>query len=125
MKAISQNVVLCAFLLGFGGFSVLLQVFSIVAKTDLSIKKYVIGKFLQGIFAALYTFLALKWIPFLNLDYVASSATVAQNSINVLTNNTSSMLTSFFYDFGIFVIGVLGVLVIFYAFRKLYHKVLN
>ena len=125
MKAISQNVVLSAFLLGFGGFSVLLQVFSIVAKTDLSIKKYVIGKFLQGIFAALYTFLALKWIPFLNLDYVASSATVAQNSINVLTNNTSSMLTSFFYDFGIFVIGVLGVLVIFYAFRKLYHKVLN
>ena len=35
IKAISQNVVLCAFLLGFGGFSVLLQVFSIVAKTDL------------------------------------------------------------------------------------------
>ena len=68
MKAISQNIVLCAFLLGFGGFSVLLQVFSIVSKTDLSMKKYFIGKLLQGFIASIYTFLALKFIPFINLD---------------------------------------------------------
>lgn len=93
IKAISQNVILCAFLLGFGGFSVLLQVFSIVAKTDLSIKKYLIGKFLQGIFAAFYTFLALKFIPFINLDLVETS--------NLLSNSltTPNPIYTFFYNF--------------------------
>ncbi len=68
MKAISQNVILCAFLLGFGGISVLFQVFSMISKTDLSMKKYIIGKLLQGVLAAFYTFLALQFLPFLNLD---------------------------------------------------------
>lgn len=77
IKAVSQNVVLCAFLLGFGGFSVLFQVYSLLSKTDLSMKKYVIGKFLQGIVAAIYTFLALKFIPTLNLDIVPTFAPIA------------------------------------------------
>ena len=64
IKVISINIILCAFLLGFGGFSVLLQVFSIVSKNGLSIKKYAFGKLLQGIFAAFYTFLALHFIHF-------------------------------------------------------------
>lgn len=68
IKAISINIILCAFLLGFGGFSVLLQVFSIVSKNGLSIKKYAFGKLLQGIFAALYTFIALQFIPFLQFN---------------------------------------------------------
>ena len=96
IKAISQNVILCAFLLGFGGFSVLLQVFSIVAKTDLSMKKYFIGKFMQGIFAAIYTFLALKFIPFINLDIIQTSSTTS-NSLDTLTNATNA-LYSYFYD---------------------------
>lgn len=68
MKTISINIILCSFLLGFGGFSVLLQVFSIVSKNGLSIKKYTFGKLLQGIFAAFYTFLALQFIPFLQFN---------------------------------------------------------
>ena len=123
IKSISQNVVLCAFLLGFGGFSVLLQVFSIVSKTDLSMKKYFIGKFMQGIIAAIYTFLALKFIPFLNLDIIETS--------NLSTSNISGFLSinnpiySFFYDFGIFVIFVILISVIFNLFNMLYnsHKV--
>lgn len=63
IKNISINIILSAFLLGFGGFSVLLQVFSIVSKNGLSIKKYAYGKLLQGIFAVLYTFIALQAIP--------------------------------------------------------------
>ena len=63
MKEISTNIILCAFLLGFGGFSVLLQVWSIVSKSGLRISQYFIGKLLQGILAAFYTFLALQFIP--------------------------------------------------------------
>ena len=68
MKAISINIILCAFLLGFGGISVLLQVFSITSRANLSIKKYVIGKLLQGAFAAFYTYLALQFLPFLQFN---------------------------------------------------------
>ena len=117
IKAISQNVILCAFLLGFGGFSVLLQVFSIVAKTDLSMKKYFIGKFMQGIFAAIYTFLALKFIPFINLDIIQTSSTTS-NSLDTLTNATNA-LYSYFYDLGIFVIGVIIVFVILVLSKKI------
>ena len=121
IKAISQNVVLCAFLLGFGGFSVLLQVFSIVAKTDLSMKKYFIGKFMQGIFAAIYTFLALKFMPFINLDIVPTSIS-SSNNMEVLTNATNS-LYSYFYDLGIFVIGVIIVFIILGTFKMIYRKI--
>lgn len=58
------NVIICAFLLGVGGISILLQVWSITAKSDLSIKPYFIGKLLQGIFAAFYTFLIISNVSY-------------------------------------------------------------
>lgn len=117
IKAISQNIILCAFLLGFGGFSVLLQVFSIVSKTDLSMKKYVIGKFMQGIFASIYTFLALNFIPFINLDIVITSSNL-NNAITIQTPHFASI----FYDLGISTICIAIVFVIFKLFNKLYRK---
>ena len=59
-KKISINIILASFLLGFGGISVLLQVWSVISKTDLSIKPYIIGKILHACFSAFYTFLFLK-----------------------------------------------------------------
>ena len=68
-KAISINIILSAFLLGFGGISVLLQVLSITSKSDLSIKKYIIGKILQGIIAMSYTYILLNVFPIFNLNF--------------------------------------------------------
>lgn len=68
IKQISINIIITAFLLGIGGLSVLLQVFSIVSKTDLSIKPYIIGKLLQGIFAATYTFIFIQFFPMFNFN---------------------------------------------------------
>lgn len=67
-RKISVNIIICAFLLGFGGISILLQVLSITSTSDISIKPYIIGKLLQGIFAAFYTYLFLQNFTFLNLD---------------------------------------------------------
>ena len=67
-KSISTNIIVCAFLLGFGGFSIMLQILSIVSKAKISIKPYIIGKLLQGIFAALYTYIFIYTIPFFNLN---------------------------------------------------------
>lgn len=68
LKQISINIILTAFLLGIGGISVLLQVLSIVAKSDLSIKPYIIGKILHGFFAAFYTFLIIQIFPMFNFN---------------------------------------------------------
>lgn len=68
IKAISINIILTAFLLGFGGLSVLLQVLSITSKTDLSIKPYFYGKILHGFLAAFYTFIFMNVFPFFNFN---------------------------------------------------------
>lgn len=67
-KNFSINLVITAFLLGFGGISVFLQVFSITSKTDSSIKPYIYGKLLHGLFAAFYTFLLIQIFPFFNFN---------------------------------------------------------
>jgi len=68
LKKISINIILSSFLLGCGGISILLQVWSIVSKTDLSIKPYIIGKLLHGAFAAVYTFLLIQFFPTFMFD---------------------------------------------------------
>ena len=68
MKKLSINIILTSFLLGLGGFSVFLQVWSTISKTDLSIKPYILGKLLHASFSAFYTFLFLQSFPFFNFD---------------------------------------------------------
>lgn len=67
-KKISWNIIFASFLLGFGGISILLQVWSITAKTDLSLKPYVYGKLLHGLLAAFYSYVFMNVFPFLNFD---------------------------------------------------------
>lgn len=67
VKSLSTNILICAFLLGFGGFSVMLQILSVVSKEKLSIKPYIIGKILQAILATAYTFVILQ-IPMFNFN---------------------------------------------------------
>ena len=68
-KKLSINLIFTAFLLGLGGISVFLQVLSITSKTDLSIKPYIYGKILHGLFAAFYTYIFINIIPFFNFDF--------------------------------------------------------
>ncbi len=53
------TVLLISFFLGFGGFCVLLQVYSIISKENISIKPYVLGKVLQGLFSVIITFIMI------------------------------------------------------------------
>lgn len=59
-RNLAVNIIICAFLLGFGGVSIMLQVLSIISKSDISIKPYIIGKLLQGFLAGFYTFLIIQ-----------------------------------------------------------------
>lgn len=69
-KQMSIQLIITAFLLGFAGFSIFLQIFSIAAKNNLSMKPYFFGKILQGILAALYTFIILYIFNFFYFDLI-------------------------------------------------------
>ena len=53
------SIIICSFLLGFGGFSVLLQILSITSKAKISIKPYILGKLLQASLSALFMYILL------------------------------------------------------------------
>ena len=67
-KQISVNIAISSFLLGFGGISILLQVLSITSKSDISIKPYIVGKFLHAFFALIYTILFMNVFPIFNFN---------------------------------------------------------
>lgn len=67
-KKLSLNIIFTAFLLGFGGISIFLQVWSITSKTDLSIKPYILGKLLHGTLTAFYSYIFMSIFPFFNFD---------------------------------------------------------
>ena len=48
------SIMITSFLLGFGGLSILLQIFSIISKENISIKPYFYGKLLQGLFSCFF-----------------------------------------------------------------------
>lgn len=115
IKNISLTITICAFLLGFGGISILLQVFSIISKSDLSIKPYVIGKFLHGILAAFYTYLLIRWIPYFNFDI---SAVFSSNSTSLIHADTLSLSTIFSICFFTFAF----LFFLFYFLRNRWQK---
>ena len=53
------NISVISLLIGFGGLSVLFQVYSIISKENISIKPYIYGKILQGILSFFITFFLL------------------------------------------------------------------
>ena len=65
---LSINIIMASFLLGLGGLSILLQVWSTISKTDLSIKPYILGKLLHACISAFYTFLFLQNFTFFNFN---------------------------------------------------------
>ena len=68
-KKLSINIIIASFLLGLGGISILLQVWSTISKSDLSIKPYILGKLLHACFSAFYTYLCLQNFIFFNFDF--------------------------------------------------------
>lgn len=62
--ALTLKLPVVSFIIGWAGLSVHSQVMSIISKTDIRIRPYLFGKFLQGIFASLYTWVGLKILHF-------------------------------------------------------------
>ena len=70
IKELSINLILTSFLLGLGGISILLQVLSITSTSDLSIKPYIYGKFLHGVFSSVFTLILILLFPCFNFNLI-------------------------------------------------------
>lgn len=103
-KLLSTNIIISAFLLGFGGISVILQIYAIIADTDISIISYILGKFLQGLFASIYTFIFIKIFPFFNLDLVPVFSYNVDSSKYSSFNSYSSIIAIIFFALAIIII---------------------
>lgn len=100
-----------ALVLGFGGFSVHMQVASIISDSNLSLKPYLIGKLLQGIFACIYTFLLMKFTNFFSLD-VIESFNYSNSNMNIVTESSNLF-------FILFMIVSLGIII------QIFKKIMN
>jgi len=68
IKEYTTTIILSSLLLGFGGISILLQVFSIISKTDISIKPYIIGKVLHAIISVIYNIIFFNFFVVFSLN---------------------------------------------------------
>lgn len=103
-QAISINITLCAFLLGFGGLSVALQVYGIIASSGLSIKPYLFSKLLQGGIAAVLTYFTMHHFRFFNWD-IQTVFSPATSPVVTFSSGESSFL---FALFGIIALCIIG-----------------
>lgn len=77
----------CAFLLGFGGLSIYMQLQAIIIDTNLSTRKYLICKLFHGILASIFTYLLIKYTPFFNLDVIPTYTKPITNLQTVVQAN--------------------------------------
>lgn len=86
------EICIAAFLLGFGGISVLMQVSSIVSDNDLSLKAYIFGKILHGLLASLFTYFILKYT---NLFSIVTLPVFSYSNSSMLPiiNETSNLIS--------------------------------
>lgn len=89
-----KSLPIVALILGFGGFSVHMQVASIIADVKLSLKPYLTGKLLQGIFASIYTYLLMKFTNFFSLDIVESFS-YNTKSIKIISESSNLLVILF------------------------------
>jgi len=114
-KSISTNIIMCSFLLGFAGISILLQVYSITINSGISIKPYILGKLLHGLLATIYTYIIIENISYFNFNL---EPVFAINSASLNTNTISSILNCY----NIFILIVLLSLILYLFLQNIYIK---
>ncbi|MBE5821167.1 MAG: sporulation integral membrane protein YlbJ [Clostridiales bacterium] len=100
----------CAFLLGFGGLSIYMQLHAVIINTNLSTKKYLLCKLFHGILASIFTYLLIKYTPFFNLDALPTYTKPVTNMQTVIQANELNL----FLD-------IISLCFIFCVFWKMYE----
>lgn len=72
--SVAEKLVLTAFIVGFAGLCVHIQVVAVIAKYRLNLVPYFIGKLLHGFFASLYTLVYLHFCPITEAVFAPSAS---------------------------------------------------
>ncbi len=115
-STISSTILLpiVATILGFGGISVHMQVASIISHTDLSIKPYLIGKTLHGIFAGLITYFIINKTSFFQYEVIETFSTITANQITNVTGSGNLLIMA---------ISILALVTLFILLLKRKHTI--
>ena len=89
--SVSSKVVMAAFILGWAGLCVHCQVLSFTGETPLSVRPYLLGKFLHGIISAGLVWLIYRFLP---LPQSASSCYISQVSSICATDFSAALRAS-------------------------------
>lgn len=83
---LAEKLVLTAFVIGFAGISVHIQVIAVIAKYKFNLIPYFIGKLLHGLIAAVYMLVYLRFNPIIIESFApsASKAFAAASSIEIM-----------------------------------------
>ncbi|WP_338469929.1 sporulation integral membrane protein YlbJ [Niallia sp. XMNu-256] len=120
-STLMQQAIIVSLLLGFGGLSIHAQVASILAQTDIGFKPFFIARIMQGLFAAIYTF--LLWNP-LYEQLIKGEQPSNSIPVNLLIEGPFfTNMTNRLVEFGgIFTISMLALYVLLYAKKMAYSK---
>lgn len=72
---LTLKLIITSALIGFGGFSVHMQTLSVISNSDIGSSTYFLGKSMQSIFSAIFTFLLLNYTNFSSLIFQPTFAT--------------------------------------------------
>lgn len=89
--SVSSKVVMAAFILGWAGLCVHCQVLSFTAESPLSVRPYLMGKFLHGAISALFVWVLYQFIP---ISQSASSCYISQVSSICSTDFSAALRSS-------------------------------
>lgn len=101
---LSHKLAAASFIIGWAGISVHSQVLSIISSTDISIKPYLMGKFVQGIFACTYTLIGIKISNEKFLKAEPSFLSLTPQNLTSWQNNFTNSCKYMIIAFAIFLI---------------------
>jgi sporulation integral membrane protein YlbJ len=107
------KTVMVSFMIGFGGLSVNAQVMSIIAETDLKFSIYFVFKLVQGIVAAIYSFILIAWFSDLQVFNL-----FGVTKAGVLNTTANSSWIKVFMDSSINMFFMLAFILIVFFFKN-------
>ncbi len=113
--SVVEKLTSASFIIGWAGLSVHSQVSSIISNSGISIKPYLIGKFMQGCFAGIYTYILAGFF-----DFTSKSSINTFNPADMKNQNFLHEKIILFFDSGLYaVIFLIVCIMVSYVSKKI------
>lgn len=114
--SIYLKIYLISFTLGFSGFCVICQIYSVISKYRFSLKNLILFKLLQGIFSSIITYILLNFTNIVDIDSISAFGSVDDGNIINTENYINNIKTSYIIS----TFCIILFLLIYYIIRRIY-----